>query len=75
MRAMPIAGLFLFISAITAHADGQWCANYGSGPGINCGFHSFAQCQAALSGNGGLCMQNSQQSGTRTESRSRTRRD
>ena len=74
MRTVMIAGALLFTSAIAAHADGQWCANYGSGPGINCGFHSFEQCQAALSGNGGLCQQNSQY-GTRTEPRARTRRD
>jgi hypothetical protein len=72
MRTMMIAGTLLFTSAITAHADGQWCANYGTGPGMNCGFHSFQQCQAAISGNGGLCQQNY---GTRTQSRARTRRD
>ena len=74
MRTMMIMGVLLCASAITAHAEGQWCANYGSGPGMNCGFHSFQQCQAAISGNGGLCQQNSGY-GTRTEPRSRSRRD
>ena len=74
MRTMMIAGTFLFTSVITAQADGQWCANYGSGPGINCGFHTIEQCRAALSGNGGLCMPNAQY-GTRAEPRSRARRD
>ena len=35
-----------------------WCAEYGFG-GTNCGFYSFEQCQAARSGNGGFCSQNS----------------
>jgi hypothetical protein len=48
----------LSISTIGARADGSWCANYGTGPGANCGFYSFQQCMAALSGNGGYCAQN-----------------
>jgi hypothetical protein len=31
---------------------------YGSPGATNCGFYSFEQCQAALSGNGGFCMRN-----------------
>jgi len=58
MRAIPIAAITLFLSTIGAHADGTWCANYGTGPGMNCGFYSFQQCQATISGNGGLCQQN-----------------
>jgi hypothetical protein len=38
--AITSAGLFL--SSIGAHA-GTWCANYGTGPGMNCGFYSFQQ--------------------------------
>jgi len=42
-----------------ARADGPWCAHYGGGNGgNNCGFYSFNQCMAALSGNGGYCAQN-----------------
>jgi len=33
-----------------------WCAQYEEG--TNCGFTSLAQCQQALSGNGGFCDQN-----------------
>jgi hypothetical protein len=61
MRTIPIAAITfagLFLSSIGAHA-GTWCANYGTGPGMNCGFYSFQQCQATISGNGGLCQQNS----------------
>jgi hypothetical protein len=39
----------------------RWCADYGGrgGGGRNCGFITFAQCQAAVSGNGGFCSPNS----------------
>jgi len=43
-----------------ARADGTWCARYSSpGGGTNCGFYSFAQCQATVSGIGGFCTRNS----------------
>ena len=59
MRAIPIAAITLFLSTIGAHADGTWCAQYGSrGGGTNCGFYSFQQCEEARSGNGGFCYQN-----------------
>jgi uncharacterized protein DUF3551 len=34
-----------------------WCAQYGGGRNgsRNCGFWTYHQCMAALSGNGGLC--------------------
>ncbi len=45
----------------TAHADQyKWCAFYNAGRGggaTNCYFVTFAQCQAAVSGVGGFCMQ------------------
>jgi len=42
-----------------------WCADYGGrmGGASNCGFATLAQCQAALSGNGGFCNRNTQYSG------------
>ena len=45
----------LSLSIVGAHA-GSWCAHYRNGA-TNCGFHSFAQCQAAVSGIGGYCSQ------------------
>jgi hypothetical protein len=38
-----------------------WCAQYsdGSGGAMNCGFASFQQCLADVSGVGGFCTQNS----------------
>jgi hypothetical protein len=47
------------VSLTTTHAraDGAWCARDTRG-GTNCGFHSFAQCQADISGIGGSCSPN-----------------
>ena len=39
-----------------AQAAGSWCAYYYRG--TNCGFYSFAQCQATVSGIGGYCNRN-----------------
>ena len=40
----------------SAHAGGRWCAQYNyHGGATNCGFHSYQQCRAAISGNGGAC--------------------
>ena len=37
-----------------------WCAIYNDGSGSqNCGFASFKECQADVSGIGGFCTQNS----------------
>jgi hypothetical protein len=40
-----------------------WCAQYAMGDdggGTNCGFVSYAQCMATLSGMGGFCNRNTQ---------------
>jgi hypothetical protein len=80
MRALAavvtlLAGVLLFGNA--AHADGTWCAQYGNGSGgTNCGFYSFAQCEAARSENGGFCFRNAASSyGSVKQPRSRYRRD
>jgi Protein of unknown function (DUF3551) len=49
-----LAALFLNSTAASA---ATWCARYGGGGGTNCGFHSYEQCQAAVSGTGGFCTQ------------------
>jgi Protein of unknown function (DUF3551) len=59
MRAIPIAAITfaaLALSTVGARADGTWCAHYVIH--TNCGFHSFEQCEAARSGNGGVCQRN-----------------
>jgi hypothetical protein len=58
MRTVAIAFAALFLSTIGANADGTWCANYSNQSGSNCGFYSFEQCQATVSGIGGFCMRN-----------------
>jgi hypothetical protein len=37
---------------------GAWCARYFGRGGTNCGFYTWAQCQATVSGIGGFCEQN-----------------
>ena len=62
MRAISItATMFaaLVLPSGVAHADGTWCAMYGTGfSGRNCGFYSFDQCRASVSGIGGFCQPN-----------------
>jgi purine-cytosine permease-like protein len=70
MRLRTRFGLFLASSilglagaATAAQAQTYpWCADYGEemGGSSNCGFATFAQCMAALSGNGGFCNRNTQ---------------
>jgi hypothetical protein len=47
----------LSLTSIHARADGAWCAYYTKGA-TNCGFHSYAQCLATVSGIGGSCAPN-----------------
>jgi hypothetical protein len=62
MRPLVLAAMLVATTSLlsgAARAEGPWCARYGTGlEGSNCGFYSFEQCQAALSGNGGRCSQN-----------------
>ena len=67
MRIFYIAG-FMAAIVLTLAASARpsaamviypWCADYGGRMGgENCGFTSFAQCQATRAGNGGFCKQN-----------------
>ncbi len=62
--------LLLFVFGITAVANAldtpaqaqnyPWCAQYSMGYGgaMNCGFSTYQQCMADVSGIGGFCMQN-----------------
>jgi len=63
------AGVAGGIAALTLAADATrseamitypWCAHYGGrmSSGINCGFSTYEQCMAAISGNGGYCAEN-----------------
>src|SRR6516162_829217 len=52
----------LMVLGTPAHAQNYpWCAQYSGralGGAQNCGFVSFAQCMATVSGIGGFCVQN-----------------
>ena len=42
-----------------AHAEGAWCADAGGRNAYtNCGYYTYQQCRAAVSGVGGFCRQN-----------------
>ncbi len=56
-----IAGACVWTGPATAQ-NYPWCATYRAGGG-NCGFSTFAQCQAAISGVGGSCEENTQYTG------------
>jgi hypothetical protein len=63
-RSVTIALAVLGGLAATAPAHAieyPWCAQYGrhGGGGRNCGFTSYGQCLATVSGIGGFCERNS----------------
>jgi len=63
MRIMLAALAFtaLAMNAVPAAAEVTYpfCAQYGDRDGArNCGFWTWQQCLAALSGNGGYCLEN-----------------
>jgi hypothetical protein len=62
MRTLFIAAFAALILSLAggnaARADGSWCAEYFGRGGTNCGFHSYGQCKATVSGIGGLCRPN-----------------
>jgi hypothetical protein len=60
MRTIPLVAITfaaLSLSTIGAYAA-PWCADYSGKGGTNCGFYSFQQCQATVSGRGGFCRTN-----------------
>ena len=70
MRLLPvIMGVFAAVVCIENPAEAQnypWCAYYNDQEGCftNCGFVTFQQCLAALSGVGGSCGANPQYQGS-----------
>jgi hypothetical protein len=58
-----VAGIFLGAAAVSTRAEAQnypWCAYYARGDGTNCGFTTYEQCMATVSGIGGFCNINTQ---------------
>lgn len=65
MRILPfVLGIIMAMYAIGTPVRAQnypWCAQYTGGMGgTNCGFATFQQCLATVSGIGGFCTQNPQ---------------
>ena len=63
----------LSASNVAQAREYPWCAYYGGRDfaATNCGFVTFAQCQATISGIGGSCQPNPAYRGRTTEGRSR----
>jgi len=60
MRMIAVVAILFGVFSVFIHearADGTWCARYPGGAS-NCGFYSFEQCQATVSGIGGFCDRN-----------------
>jgi hypothetical protein len=55
MRTIALIVAALALPSVSARADGAWCSYYVQG-GTNCGFHSYEQCMANISGIGGSCL-------------------
>jgi hypothetical protein len=61
MKALMIATVLvagaMLLPLGSTDARGGWCAeyNFGGGGATNCGFNSYQQCRAAISGDGGAC--------------------
>jgi hypothetical protein len=59
-----LIGVFILAVGMGASAQPQnypWCAQYSGralGGAMNCGFVSFEQCMATVSGIGGFCIRN-----------------
>ena len=60
--ALSASAFLADIDAGRAEITYPWCAQYAGGGqgggGRNCGFWTYQQCMAALSGNGGSCQEN-----------------
>ena len=74
MRTIIFVVDALSLSSVNAHADGPWCSDYFNGNGTNCGFHSYEQFMANISGIGGSCLRNPNYNAT-TESSGRKKRN
>jgi hypothetical protein len=64
MRLLMLTLAILTATALTggpaAAENYPWCADYSGFGSVNCGFVTYGQCMAALSGNGGFCNRNTQ---------------
>jgi hypothetical protein len=59
LLAAAIAGAACIMNTTQAEAQyAAWCSEYTRGGGTNCGFYTFEQCLANISGIGGRCYPN-----------------
>ena len=60
VAALAALGLLPGTTPATAEVLYPWCAQYGGwdGGGTNCGFSTYEQCRATVSGIGGYCQEN-----------------
>ena len=71
-----LVGLNIVWQSKAAAIEYPWCAQYGrfGGGGRNCGFVSFQQCMATVSGIGGFCERNSFYQGPSPSNRAHRRK-
>lgn len=72
-----LAALAIFMPTSSQAIEYPWCAQYGvrGDGGRNCGFSTFEQCLATVSGVGGFCERNTFYTGPERPARkSRTKR-
>jgi hypothetical protein len=55
---LSFASTALPVTPAAAAIEYPWCAQYGWKGGRNCGFSSYQQCMATVSGIGGSCERN-----------------
>jgi hypothetical protein len=63
LLTLGILGSMTAFGTVAEAQNYPWCAEYGGGDmggGTNCGFTSYEQCMATLSGMGGFCNRNTQ---------------
>jgi hypothetical protein len=67
LAAMLVVAVAALDARAPARAEGLWCASVQGPDGgyVSCSYASWQQCQAALSGQGGICHRNPAAGGAR----------
>jgi Protein of unknown function (DUF3551) len=75
-RAKVIVAALVMIPAVLTQtpARADWCAQYSGDGRENCGFSTFEQCQAGVSGKGGFCRPSQYNSGYASAGRANKKR-
>ena len=64
--ALACAWTAITVTPAAAAIEYPWCAQYGWKGGRNCGFSTYQQCMATVSGIGGSCERNQFYQGRRS---------